>query len=53
MKEEAWDREIERDFAPGGRGEAILAEVQRKIAQGQFEALPDGFLRRKQARRRA
>jgi hypothetical protein len=36
MKEEAWDREMERDFAPGGRGEALPAKVEADIAAGNF-----------------
>lgn len=51
LKEEQWDREIERDFAPGGPGAAILADVERKIAAGQFEPMSDGCRRRKKTPR--
>lgn len=30
----AWDEQIEHDFASGGPGEPLLAELEREIAQG-------------------
>ena len=41
QEEEAWDREIERDFAPGGRGERLMAEVEAEIAAGRTRPLAD------------
>jgi len=41
QEEEAWDREIERDFAPGGRGERLMAEVEADIAAGRTRPLAD------------
>jgi hypothetical protein len=41
QEEEAWDREIERDFAPGGRGERIVVEVEADIAAGRTKPLRD------------
>ena len=41
MEEEAWDSEIERDFAPGGRGERLIAEVETEIAAGRTRPLAD------------
>ena len=34
---EAWDRQIERDFSPGGAAEKILAEVDAQIESGQID----------------
>ena len=41
QEEEAWDCEIERDFAPGGRGERLMAEVEADIAAGRTRPLSD------------
>jgi len=51
QEEQAWDREIERDFAPGGRGARLTAEVQADIAAGRTRAL-DEVLSEAKARRR-
>lgn len=29
-----WDRQIEEDFSPGGRGMPLLAELERELAEG-------------------
>ena len=34
IEEGIWDSEIERDFAPGCRGERLMAEVEAEIAAG-------------------
>ncbi len=31
-----WDTEIGRDFAPGGEGEKLLAEIDAEIDSGKF-----------------
>jgi hypothetical protein len=36
---QAWDREIEEDFSPGGKHEAVLAEVDAQIDAGNFKPL--------------
>jgi len=41
LEEQAWDKEIERDFAPGGRGERLIAEVEADIAAGRTKPLSD------------
>jgi len=41
IEEEGWDREIERDIAPGGRGEHLIAEVEAEIAAGRTRPLAD------------
>ena len=52
MEEQAWDREMERDFAPGGRGEHLLAEAMADIAAGRTrpvaEALAEAKAQREQ-----
>ena len=34
MEEAAWDEEIKRDFAPGGKGERLAKEIHREISEG-------------------
>ena len=41
IDQEAWDKEIERDFAPGGRGQSLIAEVEADIAAGRTKPLTD------------
>ena len=41
LEEKAWDQEMERDFAPGGRGERLRAEVQADIAAGRTKPLAE------------
>ena len=41
LEEDAWDREMERDFAPSGRGERLMAEVEADIAAGRTRPLDD------------
>jgi hypothetical protein len=36
---EAWDRQIEADFSPGGAGMKLLEEVDSAIQKGDFEPL--------------
>ena len=31
LEQEAWDREMERDFSPGGRGAHLLERIDREI----------------------
>jgi hypothetical protein len=45
-----WDESIVADFAVGGRGEALLAELEQEIASGQSEPLTDGFAGRQTRR---
>jgi hypothetical protein len=33
-KRRPWDKQIERDFSPGGRGAPLLIELEREIAEG-------------------
>jgi len=34
-----WDREIERDFSPGGRGAELLDQVQARVKRGESTPL--------------
>ncbi len=34
MEEAAWDEEMKRDFAPGGRGEGLEKEIRREVSEG-------------------
>ncbi len=53
LAEEAWDKQIERDFAPGGRGAHLIEKIDREIdgaiAAGNVTSLEEGLrLRREQ-----
>ena len=51
LEERAWDAEIERDFSPGGgRGHALIQEIDREIESGKFTRLDEG-MRSRQRRR--
>ena len=56
LAEEAWDKEIERDFAAGGRGahlvEKIDREIDRAIASGTVTSLEEGLRVRREQRAR-
>jgi hypothetical protein len=47
---QAWDKQIERDFSPGGRGTPLLAELEREIAEGKTQLLTSGSARNLRAR---
>ena len=32
-----WDRQMQRDFSPGGRGAKFVEQVKREIAEGDAE----------------
>jgi hypothetical protein len=46
LEEEAWDRQMERDFANGGRGAHLLEKIDRQIDAGDFTSLEEGLRRR-------
>ena len=35
----AWDTEMERDFAPGGRGASLVDKVKADIRAGKFKPI--------------
>ena len=45
LDEEAWDREMEQDFANGGRGAHLLEKIDRQIDAGSFTSLEEGLRR--------
>jgi hypothetical protein len=44
LEEDAWDRQMERDFARGGRGVHVFAEIDRQIDSGNFTSLEEGLM---------
>ena len=40
---DAWDKEMLKDFSPGGRGMAWVEKVKRQIAEGQEFPMEEGF----------
>jgi len=47
----SWDEQIERDFKSGGRGESLLAELEREIAEGKTSPLEERSAERRNARK--
>jgi hypothetical protein len=54
QEEEAWDREMEHDFSPGGRGAHLIDKVNREIdnaiASGTVTSLDEGLRTRRERR---
>jgi len=48
MEEQAWDRRMEQDFAPGGRGAHLLDKIDRQIDTGNFTSLEEGLRQRRE-----
>jgi hypothetical protein len=48
LDEEAWDRQMEQDFAPGGRGAHLLEKIDRQIDAGNFTSLEEELRRRRE-----
>lgn len=38
--DDEWDRQIAKDFAPGGKHESVLKEVDANIKSGKLRDLP-------------
>jgi hypothetical protein len=47
----SWDKQIEHDFALGSRGEPLLAEMEREIAEGKTHSIEEFFAERRNSRR--
>ena len=47
---DAWDREMLRDFSPGGRGAHMLEKVKADITSGKFRPIEQLCAERKQQR---
>jgi hypothetical protein len=39
---DAWDKQMVRDFSPGGQGAALVERVKREIADGKTTPLQEG-----------
>jgi hypothetical protein len=50
MEEQAWDRQMEQDPAPGGRGAHLLDKIDRQIDAGNFTSLEEGLRQRREQR---
>jgi hypothetical protein len=50
FEEVAWDRQMEQDFAPGGRGAHLLEEVNADVAAGRTKPMRE-FLAEAKAKR--
>jgi hypothetical protein len=50
MEEQAWDRQMEQDFAPGGRGAHLLDKIDHQIDAGNFTSLEEGLRQRREQR---
>ena len=47
LREQAWDRQIAVDSAPGGAAEALIERLDREIDARRFGSLREGFLARR------
>ncbi len=52
LDEDAWDRQMAQDFAPGGRGAHLLEKIDRQIEAGNFTSLEEGLRQRRAPERR-
>jgi hypothetical protein len=43
---DAWDRQMAKDFTPGGRGSAWAEKVKRQIAEGQASPMGERIAKR-------
>ena len=44
-----WDRQMQRDFSPDGRGTKFVEQAQREIAEGTVRPLSEGFANRRRS----
>jgi hypothetical protein len=49
MEEAAWDEELKRDFAPGGRGERLVNDIQREVSEGKARPIEEGLAKRRRS----
>jgi hypothetical protein len=45
-----WDRQMQKDFSPGGRGAKFLEQVQREIDESSSQPIEQGFAKRRRRR---
>ena len=43
IENDDWDRQMEKDFSPGGRGEHLLDKIKNQVRAGNFTPLEKGF----------
>ncbi len=46
LEYDAWDKQMVKDFSPGGRGMAWAESVKRQIAEGKARPMAEGFVKR-------
>ena len=44
-----WDKQMVKDFSPGGRGSRLVERVKRDIAEGKARAMEEGFAERRKS----
>ena len=47
IEERAWENELKRDFATGGKGEHLAKQVQQEISDGKAKPLEEGLAKRR------
>jgi hypothetical protein len=47
MEYDDWDKEMERDFSPGGRGMKWVEQVNQEVAEGESHPMEQGFRQRR------
>jgi hypothetical protein len=45
-----WDKQMAKDFAPGGRGMRWVEEAHREVEAGSTSPIEEGFARRRRER---
>jgi len=41
-----WDKQMVKDFSPGGRGSHLVDKINRQIDEGKFRPMSEGFRER-------
>ena len=50
LEQAEWDREMEQDLAPGGRGEHLFERLQKELKAGTATPLAEGLRQRREVR---
>jgi len=50
LEYDEWDKQMVKDFSPGGRGMALVEKVKREIAEGKTTPLEEGLAQAKAKR---
>ena len=43
---DAWDKQMVKDFSPGGRGRHVVEQINRQIDAGEFRPMSERFRER-------